>query len=374
MSRSANQKVRSALEQLVTGGLELGLQVAAYRNGALVIDTWAGLADAASGRRVDGDTLFTVFSTTKGVLYGAVHLLAERGALSYDDPVARYWPAFAAHGKQSVTIAQVLDHGAGVPQMPDGLAAENLCDWDGMCAAIADLPPLWPPGSRTGYHGYTNGWILGEVVRRVDGRPVSLFVEHEICRPLALHNLFLGIPDGVEDRVAVLEDAPPADPAPAFLPLMDKAIPPHLPASAALFNRPDIRRACIPAAGGIMSARDLARYYASLTPAGADGIRLLPPGRVALATCERRRDLDQCIGLEIRKCLGWFLPGPNAESIPDSPGAFGHPGAGGSVGYADPARGLAVGFCKTRLVSSADPTATAAVKVTAAILEALELR
>jgi CubicO group peptidase (beta-lactamase class C family) len=374
MNSPANARVQHVLEQLVASGDEVGLQVAAYHKGRLAIHAWAGLADPARGRPVDGDTLFTVFSTTKGILYAAVHLLAERGQLSYDDPVARFWPAFAARGKEAVTVAQVLDHSAGVPQMPDGLAAEDLCDWDRMCAAIAGLPPLWRPGSLTGYHGYTNGWILGEVVRRVDGRDVSRFVGDEICRPLGLRSLFLGIPGDVEYRVAALVDAPPPDPAPAFLPLMEKAIPPHLPAAASLFNRPEIRRACIPAAGGIMSARDLAACYASLTPAGAEGIRLLSPSRVKLATLERRRDLDQCIGLEIRKGLGWFLHGPNAESIPDSPGAFGHPGAGGSVGYADPSRDLAVGFAKTRLVSSADPWEDSAVKVTAAVVEALELR
>jgi CubicO group peptidase (beta-lactamase class C family) len=371
MNHQANEKVRLRLEQLVGNGEELGLQVAAYHRGRLVIDAWAGLAETATRRKVDGDTLFTVFSTTKGILYGAIHLLAERGKLGYDKRVARYWPAFAANGKAGITVAQVLDHSAGVPQMPDGLTVEDLCSWNRMCAALAELHPLWEPGSRTGYHGYSNGWILGEVLRRIDGRPVPQFVREEICGPLGLKSLFLGIPDSVEARVALLVDAPPPDPARAFPPLMERAIPPYLPAAAVLFNRPEVRRACIPAAGGIMNARDLARYYASLTPSGADGIHLLSAPRVALATRERRRDLDQCIGLEIRKGLGWFLPGPNAEGIPDSTGAFGHPGAGGSVGYADPARDLAVGFAKTLLVSTADLSAATDVKVTRTILEAL---
>lgn len=375
MKGEPNEKVRLFLEQLVVDGEEVGLQVAVYHQGRLVIDAWAGLADTAAGRKVDGETLFTVFSTTKGILYGAIHLLAQGGKLAYDDPVARYWPAFAARGKAAITVAQVLDHSAGVPQMPDGTTAEDLCVWDRMCAAIADLPPLWEPGLKTGYHGYTNGWILGEVLRRIDGRTVSQFVGDEICGPLELRNLFLGIPDRVEARVAALLDAPPPEPLPAYgLPLMEKAIPPHLPAAAALFNRADVRRACMPAAGGIMTARDLARYYASMTPGGANGFRLLPPKRVALATRERRRDLDQVIGLEIRKGLGWILPGPNGESIPGFPGAFGHPGAGGSVGYADPAHDLAVGFTKTLLVTAADRWTATDVRVTRAILESLEIR
>jgi len=371
-TRGANETVRHFLEQLVAGGEEVGLQVAVYQHGRLVIDAWAGLADTATSRKVDGDTLFTVFSTTKGILYAAVHLLAERGSLSYEDPVARYWPDFAARSKAGITIGQVLDHSAGVPQMPEGTTVKDLCDWDRMCAAIADLPPLWEPGSKTGYHVYIIGWILGEVLRRIDGRPVSRFVQEEICSPPGLQNLFLGIPDGVESRVAALVDAPPPDPAPAGpLPLLEKAIPPHLPAAAVLFNLPEVRRACIPAAGGIMNARDLARFYASMVATGVDGTRLLPAERMALVARERRRDVDQVLGLEIRKGLGYFLPGPNAESIIDSPGAFGHPGAGGSVGYADPVHGLAVGFTKTLLVSPADRWKTTDVKVTRKIREAL---
>jgi CubicO group peptidase (beta-lactamase class C family) len=322
---------------------------------------------------VDGDTLFTVFSTTKGILYACIHLLAERGKLSYDDTVARSWPAFAARGKAGVTIRQVLDHSAGVPQVPEGATAEDICDWDRMCGMVAELPPLWEPGTKTGYHAYTIGWILGEVLRRIDGRSVARFVQEEICTPLGLRNLFLGIPRSVEDRVALLEDAPEPEGLPEPLPLFEKAIPTHLPAAAVLFNRPDVRRASIPAAGGIMNARDLARFYASMAT-GVDAFRLLPPARVALAAREQRRDMDQVLGLEIRKGLGYFLPGENAESISDSPGAFGHPGAGGSVGYADPANGLAVGYTKTRLVSPVDRWSASAVKVTWKIREVLGTR
>jgi len=134
---AANAAVQSLLDDLVASGEELGLQVAAYRQGRLVIDVWAGLADSRTGRKVDGDTLFTVFSTTKGITYTAIHILAERGLLDYYDPLARYWPAFAARGKSRVTIRHVLTHTAGVPQIPDGATPEDLCDWDRMCAASA---------------------------------------------------------------------------------------------------------------------------------------------------------------------------------------------------------------------------------------------
>ena len=340
--------------------------------GRLVIDAWAGLADTATGRKVDGDTLFTVFSTTKGIIYAAIHLLAERGRLSYNDAVARFWPEFGARGKQRVTVAQVLEHSSGVPQMPESTTVREICDWDRMCAAIADLPPLWEPGTKTGYHAFTMGWILGEVVRRIDGRSASRFVQEEICAPLGLESLFLGIPDEVEHRVATLVDAPPPPGLPAPLPLLEKAVPAHLPAAASLFNRPDVRRASIPGAGGIMNARDLARFYASMA-GGVDGVRLLPPARVALLATERRHDLDQVLNLEIRKGLGYFLHGVNGESIPGTPGAFGHPGAGGSVGWADPARGLALGFAKTRLVSPRDRWTATDVRISVKVREVLGL-
>ncbi len=355
---------------MIASGQETGLQVAAYHQGRRVIDAWAGIADASTGRRVNGDTLFTVFSTTKGIVCTAIHMLAERKLLAYDDTVARFWPAFAARGKKAVTIRHVLTHTAGVPQMPDSVTPEMLCDWDRICAAIADLPPLWEPGTLTGYHSYTMGWILGEVLRRVDGRSIARFVQDEICAPLGLHSLFLGIPDREEPRVAFLEDAPLPEGAPVRTELSMRAAPAHLPASAVLFNRPDIRRASFPAAGGIMSARAIARFYASLAT-GVDGVRLLPPDRVALIAREQTRERDQVIGLNIRKSLGYFLHGENGESISESPDSFGHPGAGGSVGCADPFHGLAIGFTKTRLTFDLDPTRSPAARVTAAIREVL---
>jgi CubicO group peptidase (beta-lactamase class C family) len=373
MDTEANRAVKALLEELVASGEELGLQVAAYKDGRLVIDTWAGVADPSTGRPVDGDTLFTVFSTTKGISCAAVHMLAERGMLGYEDRVSRFWPAFAARGKSEVTIRQVLDHSAGVPQMPDGATPEDICDWGWICSAIADLPLLWEPGTKTGYHAFTVGWILGEVLRRIDGRSAAAFVREEICGPLGLRNLFIGIPDEVEGRVANLVDAPEPEGLPEPLPLFEKAIPPQLPAAASLFNRPDVRRASIPAAGGIMNARDLARFYAGMST-GVDGVRLIPPARAALVAREQRRDEDVVLGLPIRKGLGYFLPGENAESISDSPNAFGHPGAGGSVGYADPTHGLAVGFAKTLLVSDVDRWSASGVKITRRIREALGIR
>lgn len=369
----ANARVKAVLEKIIQEGREVGLQVAAYLDGELVIDTWAGLADEATGRPVDGDTLFTVFSTTKGITATCIHMLADRGKLDYDDPIVKYWPEFGKHGKDKATIRHGLTHRIGIPQMPDGSTPELMCDWDAMCQALADMEPVWEPGTKTGYHAYTYGWILGEVVRRVDGRSIAQFVQDEICRPLGIDSLFLGIPDEVEPRVATLRNAPPLPNAPTPPPdsLIRRAIPLSVGTTGEVFNRPDVRRASIPGAGGIMNARSLARHYAALACGGElNGVRLLSPERIKIATELQIEDTDEVIGQPVRKGLGYFLSGPISPMGPRL-NAFGHPGAGGSIGFADPDKRFAFGLTKTLLTVAASPDENTAYVVANAAREAL---
>jgi CubicO group peptidase (beta-lactamase class C family) len=293
--------------------------------------------------------------------------------LDYDARVARYWPAFGARGKERVTVRDALTHRAGVPQMPEGLEPADICDWEGITAKIADLPLLWEPGTQTGYHAYTYGWILGEVLRRIDGRPIADFVQREIAAPLGLQDLYFGIPDGAEGRVAPLISEAVTDNAAAPDPdaLLLKAIPPRLAPSARVHNRPDVRRASIPAGGGIMSARGIARHYAALI-GEVDGVRLLPPERVGTATELQTNDVDLALGLPVRKALGYWLGG-RLSPMSERSTAFGHPGAGGSIGFADPEYRLAVGFTKNRLVTALDPTQSAAYRVSERIREVLSV-
>lgn len=371
MDSNATAAVQGLLDELISDGTELGLQAVAYRNGEVVIDAVAGVADRESGRPVNGDTLFTVFSVSKGVTATSIHLLAERGQLDYDDRIARYWPEFAAEGKGQVTIRDALTHRAGVPHLPEGITPEGLCDWDGVTAGIAALAPLWEPGTETGYHAYSFGWILGEVLRRIDGRPIATFVQEEICAPINAPDIYFGIPDTVEDRVATLENAPRPEgmPLPAPDALIMRAIPPDVGTTGQVFNRADVRRASIPAAGGIMSARSLARHYAALI-GEVDGVRLLPAERIATATALQTDATDLVIGVPTRKGLGYFLGGPRSP-MSERVSAFGHPGAGGSIGFADPEYGLAVGFTKNMLRTALDPTQASAYRVGQKIREAL---
>lgn len=325
--------MQAALDAAVSSGVERGLQVAVYCQGELVADAWAGIADPATGRDVDGDTLFTIFSCGKGVTATAVHLLAERGLFDYDDKIARYWPEFAANGKAHITVRQALTHTAGIPQMPPDAA---MTDWSAMCRGIADLTPQWEPGTQSGYHALTFGWILGELARRVDGRPVEQIVAEDICAPLGITSLYFGIPDAVEARIALLENDPATTEAAAAR-------------APAIFNRPDVRRAVIPAGGGIGNARSLARHYAALVGNGVEGMRLLSQERLRIATALQVEGRDTILGVPTRKGLGYFLGRPTSP-MGERVSVFGHSGHGGSVGFADPDYGFAFALLKNRLV------------------------
>jgi CubicO group peptidase (beta-lactamase class C family) len=339
-SSDPSDAVRKVLQSLVDEGPEVGLQVAAYLDGKLVVDAWAGLADEASGRPVDGDTLFMLSSTTKGVTATCVAILAGQGKLDYDRSVSSYWPEFGAHGKDKVTVREAIAQRSGVPQTPEGYTPEWLSDWDRMCRGIADLTPMFPPGERTAYASLTYGHMMGEVVRRIDGRAIGQFLQDELAQPLGL-DIFLGVPDEALPRVAVLKDAPPAPPEYEARMVGE----PAGSQVAHYFNRREIQQAAIPGSGGIMDARSLARHYAMLAAGGElDGVRVLSPERIRAATELQSYELDEVYRVRIRRGLGYRLgpdSGPGAGQL-----AFGHVGGGGSFGYADPARRLGIGFAK----------------------------
>src|SRR5436853_5320500 len=259
MATNPNSMVQEAVDAAISKRGEIGLQVMAYVDGKQVVDVWGGLADATTGKKVDADTLFPVFSVTKAVTAVALHLQAGGGLVDYAMPIAHYWPAFGAHGKDKATVYDALTHRLGVPIMPLGVTPELMCDWDWMVQRIADMHPLFEPGTKAAYMSYTFGWVIGEVVRRTDprSRQFGTFIQEEICQPLGLDSLWVGIPDAVEPRVATLINMPPIPPgAPGTAPgaLSPLAIPPQVGTTQEVFGRADVRRACLPGAGGIMNA------------------------------------------------------------------------------------------------------------------------
>jgi CubicO group peptidase (beta-lactamase class C family) len=378
---AANAVVKRAIDDVIAAGREVGVQVAAYRDGRLAVDTWGGIADPATGRRVDGDTLFNVYSVTKAVAATALHVQAERGLIDYDASIVKYWPEYGARGKAKTTVRDALTHRACVPQMPEGVTPEMMCDWGAMTRAIADLAPLAEPGTKTLYLSMTFGWIIGELVRRTDPthRSLGRFVREEIAAPLRAPDLWIGVPDEVAPRIARQIDAmapvPPEYLPPLFLASMPSAVALH----PSVFERPDVRRAEVAGVGGIFTARSEARFWAMLANGGElDGVRLLSRERVASFSTPRANaeEADPVMfNFPIPISSGGFwLGGPNPPVCsPRSPRAICHPGQGGSIGWADPDLNLAVAICHNRLFNPTTLAEDALLVVANAVRDALGL-
>ena len=382
MAASPNGIVQDAIDVAIAERGEIGVQVAAYLDSELVIDSWGGLADEVTGQEVDGDTLFPVFSNIKAMTAVALHVQAERGLVDYYKPVANYWPEFGKHGKDKGTVFDALTHRIGVPLMPVGVTPELMCDWDWMVEQIADMHPLFEPGTKSGYMAYTFGWVVGEVVRRTDPkhRPFGNFIQEEICQPLGIDNLWAGIPPDVEPRVAKLTNLPPIPPgAPGIPPdsLMSRAAPAQVATTQEVFGRSDVRRACIPGAQGIMNARSQARFYAMLANGGElDGVRLLSEERVRTFNIPRPpSDYDPVHGVPHHGTIGGlhFAGSPGMGAMGNSLRAFGHNGAGGSLGWADPGRRLSVAIHHNRMVAHGPPEESPLTPIGGAVRDALGL-
>jgi CubicO group peptidase (beta-lactamase class C family) len=346
-----------AVRRSIAEGGEVGLQVAVYAGNELVVDIWAGIADVATGQVVRADTLFPTFSVIKAVTAVALHIQAARGLVEYDAPVARYWPEFAANGKDRLTVRNVLHHRSGVWQMPESVTPEHMADYHWMCEHIAALPPMFEPGTRNGYQSLTFGWMIAEVVRRTDpkGRSFRGFVQEEIIHPLGIDDLWMGIPPSEHPRVARLIDAPPRQLPPDAPPF--RAIPLQVGTREDIFGRKDIRESCIPGAGGFATARSMARFFAMLANGGAlDGVRLLPEDMVKTLSIPRPGSElpDDVQGIALRIGAGFWLGGNSqpenlGRQIGKNPHAIGHPGAGGSIAWASPDKRIAVSISHNRM-------------------------
>jgi CubicO group peptidase (beta-lactamase class C family) len=356
--------------------------VAAYRGGELAVDTWAGLADPTTARKVDGDTLFNVYSVTKAVAATALHVQADRGLIDYDAPVARYWPDYGAHGKARTTVRDVLTHRACVPQMPQDVTPERMCDWTWMTQAIAALEPLAEPGTRTMYLSMTFGWIIGELVVRTDPRRRSLgrFIREEIAQPLGINDLWVGIPDEAEGRIATQVNAIAPVPAEYLPPLFLASMPPQVALSPVVFEQSAVRRAEVAGVGGIFTARSEARFWAMLANGGElDGVRILSKSLVDTLNTPRANSDEPdpvMFGIPLPISIGGFwLGGPHPPVCSaQSPRALCHPGQGGSIGWADPDENVAVAICHNRLFNASTLDQDAILVVANAVRAALGVK
>ena len=353
---------------------EVGAAVCVYHRGRPVVDLWGGIADPATQRPWNRDTLVLVYSMTKGVSATCAHLLVERGQLDLDAPVARYWPEFAARGKSSIPVRWILAHRAGLAVIEGDMTREETLAWLPVVEALAAQAPNWEPGTKHGYHLRSYGWLVGELTRRIDGRTIGRFFAEEIAARIGLE-FWIGLPESEEPRLAVLVPPPPEFHAMlASLPpevLLNRATtgPSGHFAYDARWNERALHACELPSSNGIGTARSLARLYASLI-GEVDGIRTLRPETIANATKVESQGIDAVLMRETTFGLGFMLP---PTLVPGTgPHAFGHGGAGGSVAFADPDHDLAFTYAMNhlRFDPRGDPRSESLVRATYAAVAA----
>jgi CubicO group peptidase (beta-lactamase class C family) len=352
-------KVADAFAQNFAEHDELGAAFSVYVDGEPKVDIWAGVADRTTGRTWDEDTLQLVFSTTKGAAAICVAQLVDRGKVDYDERVAAYWPEFAAEGKGEVTVGQMLSHQAGLPYVDAQLSFDDIMAVTPVVDALAAQRPVWEPGTAHGYHALTYGWLAGELVRRVDGRTIGRYFADEVAAPLGL-DFHIGLAESDEPRVTRLESPPPPT-DPEVLALMLQVMGPGTTGFRALtmngalvaldpddnhFNTRAVHATEMPAANGITTARSLAKMYAA-TIGEVDGIRLYGDDIVARSSAERVNGPDQSLVVDSRFGYGFMLHGEMTPLLSDR--AYGHAGAGGSLGYADPSNGVGYGYVMNQM-------------------------
>jgi CubicO group peptidase (beta-lactamase class C family) len=362
-------QVRDEFERNIAERGEVGASVCVTVNGETVVDLWGGVAEAGSGRAWTVDTIGHVWSATKGATALCAHLLAARGQLDLNAPVAQYWPEFAKNGKDGILVRQLLNHQAGLPALRDPLPPGCFYDWNLMVDALAREEPFWKPGTRNGYHALTFGFLVGEVVRRVSGRTLGQFFRDEIAGPWGL-DFWLGLPEEHEKRVAptIPADPPgPGDPVPSFY---VAALTDPTSVQALLLGNTggymmipgeaDSRAAHsaeIGAVGGITNGRGLAGMYRPLALGGtADGVTLVGPEQIAImGAVSSATSVDAVMLVPTRWALGFTktmdnrnLPAADREGLLLSEDAFGHVGMGGSVGFADPTARMSFGYTMNR--------------------------
>jgi CubicO group peptidase (beta-lactamase class C family) len=359
------QPVRQEFERNFRERGEVGASVCVTLHGETVVDLWGGMARAETQTPWTAETVSIVFSSTKGATALCAHILASRGQLDLDAPVATYWPEFAQSGKEHISVKMLLNHQAGLPAVRAPLPQGAYADWELMVNALAKEEPFWEPGTRNGYHALTLGWLVGEVVRRVSGKSLGTFFQDEIAKPLGL-DFWIGLPEDKESRVAPMIAANP-DPDSLFFKELAK---PGSLQSLVLLNcggymgaapEYDSRAAHaaeIGAAGGITNARGLAGMYAPLSCGGElKGVELVSPdilARMALVSSATGR--DAVLVMPTRFSLGFMKSTDNRRERPGvqdsvliSEDAFGHVGAGGSFGFADPRAEMSFGYTMNRM-------------------------
>jgi len=354
---------------------ERGAAVTLYHHGRKVVDLWAGTRDVDGTEPWAVDTVQIVRSAGKGIAAAVPLLLHQRGQVDLDAPVGTYWPEFKANGKERVLVRHLLAHRAGLAALDTVLTPQEAADGVSGPQAVAAQRPQWDPGTDHGYHAQTYSWLVGELVRRVTGRTIGRWVAEEIARPLGL-DFWFGLPADEAHRIGRIGpvEPPPAEGGGALRVRPKRSVVEAYNDPNSLTRRafgaidpfpdenaPAYRAAELPASNGAATARGLARCYAAMI-GEVDGHRLFAPATLTLARTEESAGPDRVLVVNTRFGLGYMLHGPAAPLL--GPGSFGHPGRGGSLGFADPETGIAFGYVTNGLQKgvTADPRAQALVR------------
>ncbi|MFD7439363.1 serine hydrolase domain-containing protein [Streptomyces sp. NPDC059861] len=368
------EPVRAAFARNFEALGDRGAAVTVYREGRKVVDLWGGTKDVDGTAPWEHGTAQIVRSATKGVAAAVLLLLRQRGELDLDAPVGALWPEYKAAGKERTLVRHLLSHRAGVPVLDRPLTVAEAADPDLGAAAVAAQAPVWTPGSEHGYHAQTYSWLVGEVVRRVTGRSAGEWIADEIAGPLGA-GLWLGLPEREAARVGRVGKVEGQDAANALRTRPKRAVSDAYADPESVTRRafgaisplpdendPVYRAAVLPASNGIATADGLARFYASLIGEVDGGVRLFTPETVELARGEQSAGPDRVLVVGTRFGLGYMLHGSASPLLSDA--SFGHPGRGGSLGFADPESGIAFGYVTNgfRKSVTADPRAQALVR------------
>ena len=339
--------VREAFQANFAARSETGAALAVQLNGEPVIDLWGGWTDARHSRAWQRDTLVCCYSVGKAVAAILLWRLVERGEVDIDGRVADIWPEFAAAGKEHVPIRWLLSHQAGLPAIRRPLPRGSQLHWDRMCTALAAQAPWWPPGTAHGYHSNTQGFLVGEVIRRASGIRIGDFMRRELREPAGIDFHFGTRAEDDERTADMLPIQQPPDlvrSPPNPLQLLTNRNPPHIETGPGSQNSREYRAAEFPSTNGQGNARALARLYGALATTGTiDGVRILEPTTIARASAEQVYGIDRVLGRRTRFGSGFQLA-MRERPLGPNPHTFGHFGGGGSLGFADPTAGIGFGY------------------------------
>jgi CubicO group peptidase (beta-lactamase class C family) len=341
---------------------ELGSAVAVMAGGKPVVDLWGGWQDIERTRPWESDTIVCMMSVAKGVTAVCFNMLLDRGLVELDAPVARYWPEFARNGKEGVLIRHLLDHTAGIPVLTDNpLWPGAMYDREAIVKALEEQHPLWPPGTVAAYHVHHQGYLLGEVMRRVTGRTIGPFLAEEVAGPLGADYRIGGMSAADQERCAVVYPnmgarlfAAKDSEAPETLRAMAFRQNPDEPWFDTLNSEP-FRVSEIASGNGHGNARGVARIYAPLSVGGSlDGVTLMSEGSIERMITEQHNQIEKLQDRPYHQALGVLLNTPEAVYMGPNPRAFGHHGIGGSIGFCDPDAGIAFSYCCNKMHAVGD--------------------